>query len=97
MNGDYPNQELKWHHRFSWQGGCDNLLQHMADFRWSRSHENVTKLNTIDEMTNTSKENHIIVLPEEARMTEAIEAYILKSYRLFHGWCARTIFIHNEG
>ena len=47
-------------------------------------------------MTNTSKENHIIVLPEEARMTEAIEAYILKSYRLFHGWWARTIFIHNE-
>ena len=46
----------------------------MTDFRWSRSHENVTKLNTIDEMTNTSKENHIIVLPEEARMTEAIEA-----------------------
>ena len=86
MNGDYPNQELKWHHRFSWQGGCDNLLQHMADFRSSRSHENVTKLNTIDEITNTGKENHIIVLPEQARMTEAIEAYILKSYRLFHGW-----------
>ena len=69
----------------------------MADFRWSRSHENVTKLNTIDEITNTAEENHIIVLPEQARMTEAIEAYILKSYRLFHGWCARTIFIHNEG
>ena len=47
----------------------------MADLKWSRRHENVNQFNTIDQIINTVKENYIM-LPEEAKMTEAIEAYI---------------------
>lgn len=60
------------------QGDYDDLLKHIADLRWSRRYENVTQLDTVDEITYIGKENHIIVLPEEAKMT-AIEAFILKS------------------
>lgn len=30
------------------QGGCDDLLKHMADLKWSRRLENVNQFNTID-------------------------------------------------
>ena len=30
------------------QGGCDNLLQYMADIKWTRCHENITKIKTAD-------------------------------------------------
>ena len=29
------------------RGGCDNLLKHMCDLKWSRRHENVQKLDDL--------------------------------------------------
>ena len=57
------------------QGGCDDLLKHMTDIKWTRRHENITKLNNINEIYRLDAENNIIILPEEAKMTEAINVY----------------------
>ena len=57
------------------QGGCDDLLKYMTDIKWTRRHENVTKLNNINEIYSLDKENNIIILPEEAKMREAINLY----------------------
>ena len=57
------------------QGGCDDLLKHMSDLKWTRRHENVTKIESVDEITNLTKENHIVVLPESVKMKEAINMY----------------------
>ena len=57
------------------QGGCDNLLKYMSDLKWTRRHENVTKIESIAEICCLNKENHIIVLPESAKMNDAIELY----------------------
>ena len=58
------------------QGGANNLLKYMTDLKWTRRHENVCKLKNIEELTFMKRKNKIIVLPEEARMTDAIQAYI---------------------
>ena len=47
------------------QGGCDDLLKHMSDLKWTRRHENVTKIESIADISNFDKENHIVVLPEK--------------------------------
>ena len=57
------------------QGGCDNLLKHMSDLKWTRRHENVTKIESIDEISCLDKENHIVVLPEKTKMKEAVDLY----------------------
>ena len=57
------------------QGGCDDLLKHMSDRKWTRRHENITKLNNINEIYSLDKENNIIILPEESKMREAINLY----------------------
>ena len=57
------------------QGGCDNLLKHMFDLKWTRRHEKVTKLQSISEIYDMNKENHIIILPESVKMKDAIELY----------------------
>ena len=57
------------------QGGCDNLLKYMSDIKWTRRHENITKLNNINEIYSLDAENNIIILPEEAKMRDAINSY----------------------
>ena len=57
------------------QGGCDDLLKHMSDLKWTRRHENVTKIESIDEITNFVKENHIVILPERCKMKDAVDVY----------------------
>ena len=57
------------------QGGCDNLLKYMCDLKWSRRHENVTKIESVEEICSLDKENHIVVIPEKTKMTEAINIY----------------------
>ena len=61
------------------QGGCDNLLKHMSDLKWTRRHEHVHKIEKLNDMYDLDKENNIIILPEEVKMTEAIDTYINKS------------------
>ena len=57
------------------QGGCDDLLKHMSDLKWTRRHENVTKIESIADISNFDKENHIVVLPEKTKMKEAVDLY----------------------
>ena len=61
------------------QGGCDNLLKHMSDLKWSRRHENIYRVEKLNDLYDIDKENNIIILPEEVKMTQAIDTYILKS------------------
>ena len=58
------------------QGGCDNLLKHMADIKWTRRHENINKIKSMEELVNLNKENNIIILPEGAKMNTAIDTYV---------------------
>jgi len=57
------------------QGGCDDLLKHMSDLKWTRRHENVTKIESVEEICNFDKENHIVVLPENTKMKDAVDLY----------------------
>ena len=58
------------------QGGADNLLKYMTDMKWTRRHEHVHKIDNIDQLINFDKENNIIILPENVKMTQAIHTYI---------------------
>ena len=58
------------------QGGCDDLLKHMTELKWTRRHENIVKIGTIHEITNIKRENNIIILPKDVKMKEAIEMYV---------------------
>lgn len=57
------------------QGGCDNLLKHMADLKWTKRHDNIMKLKSVDDMSEIKNENHIVILPEEIKMNRAIDFY----------------------
>jgi len=48
----------------------------MSDLKWSRRHEHITLLNSLEEEEELDKENHIIVLPEDTKIQEAINQYI---------------------
>ena len=58
------------------QGGCDNLLKYMTEMKWSRNHEFVHKLDKFDDIYELDKKDNIIVLPEDVKMMQAIDAYI---------------------
>ena len=47
----------------------------MFDLKWTRRHENITKIGSVEEIPNFDKENHIVILPEEAKMKSAIDIY----------------------
>ena len=64
------------------QGGCDSLLKHMTELKWSQRHELVHRVERLDDLVCLDKENNIIVLPEEAKMTQAIDIYI-NEYKLY--------------
>lgn len=65
----------------------------MTNLEWTRRHENITKIESIDELVNLAKENNIIILPEEIKMKTAIDAYINKSnlYVEYLHWNNNTI------
>ena len=48
----------------------------MSDLKWTLRHEHITLLNSLEEEEELDKENHIIVLPENTKIQEAIELYI---------------------
>ena len=57
------------------QGGCDYLLKYMTDLKWTRRHENVTKLKSVVEINGFDKENHIVIAPEDVKMNTAIDIH----------------------
>lgn len=61
------------------QGGCNYLLKHMVEFKWDTRHENITKLNNIDEIQSINEDNKIIILPKDIKMSSAISVYTKKS------------------
>ena len=61
------------------RGGCSDLLKHMFELKWKRRYETVMKIKTKDDIINLEKENHIIVLPEDMKTTEAINTYMLNN------------------
>ena len=76
----YPitNEKLKIIASKANQGGCNDLLKHMSDLKWTRRHDNVTKIKSVDDICSLDKENHIVVLPENTMMKEAIDLYSRK-------------------
>ena len=74
------------------QGGCDNLLKYMADIKWTRRHENITKIKNVDELVNLRKENNIVILPEDMRMNTPIDTYVNTS-----GYYVEYIHWNNNG
>ena len=73
----YPitNEKLKILASKANQGGCNDLLKHMCDLKWTRRHDNVTKIKSVNDVCNFDKENHIVVLPEGVKMNDAISLY----------------------
>ncbi len=61
------------------QGGCKYLLKYMAEFKWNSRHENINKLNNIDEIQSINEEDKIFILPQDIKMTIAIDLYTKKS------------------
>ena len=57
-------------------GGANNLLKYMTEMKWTRRHENVYELRDLEEVTFANKENSILILPEEVKMTDAIKKYM---------------------
>ena len=57
------------------QGRCDYLLKYMTDLKWTRRHENVTKIKSFVEINGFDKEDHIVILPEDVKMNNAIDIY----------------------
>ena len=58
------------------QGGCDDLMKHMSELKWSRRHENIDKIETVHEISDMKRENNVIILPKGVKMKEAIEMYV---------------------
>ena len=60
------------------QGVCNDLLKYMSDSKWSGRHENIFRLKDLNYVFSLEKENHIIIIPEYFKMSQAIDAYINK-------------------
>lgn len=58
-----------------------DLFKHMIDLKWSKSHDKVKKLKNSDDIALFGGENHVLILPKEMKIQEAIETYIIsKNY-----------------
>ena len=64
----------------------------MADIKWTRLHENITKIKNVDELVDLDKENNIVILPEDMRMNTAIDTYVNPS-----GYYVEYIHWNNNG
>ena len=61
------------------QGGCNDLWKYKSDLKWTGQHENFFRLKDVNDIFSLEKENHIIILPEDVKMSQAIDAYINKT------------------
>ena len=61
------------------QGDCNDLLKYMSESKWIGRHENIFRLKDRNYVFSLEKENHIIILPEDVKMSQAIDAYINKT------------------
>ena len=85
----YPitDEQLKLTAAKANQGGCNDLLKYMTEMKWSRNHEFVHKLDKFDDFYELDKKDNIIVLPEDVKMMQAIDAYI-------HSTCYYVEYLH---
>ena len=51
----------------------------MSDLKWTGRHENFFRLKDVNEIFSLEKENHIIIFPEDVKMSQGIDAYINKT------------------
>ena len=51
----------------------------MSDLKWTGRHENFFRLKDVNDIFSLEKENHIIIFPEDVKMSQAIDAYINKT------------------
>ena len=51
----------------------------MSDLKWTGRHENFSRLKDVNDIFSLEKENHIIILPEDVKMSQAMDAYINKT------------------
>ena len=51
----------------------------MNDLKWTRRHENDLNVENVDDIGKLKKVNHIIVLPKDPKIKEAINTYIESS------------------
>ena len=81
------NEKLKLIAAKYGQGGCDNLLKHLSEMKWTRRHDNIIKIDNKDDSFK-ERENNIIILPEDMKMNEAINLYSEKEgfYVEFMHW-----------
>ena len=56
------------------QGGCQDLLKHLSELKWSRQHENIVKLTDKNQLFS-ERSNTIVILPKDMKMTEAMNLY----------------------
>ena len=57
----------------------NDLLKHMADYKWSKRHFDVHRVDKQEDLENINEENKIIILPEEVRMSDMMEIYNSKN------------------
>ena len=48
-------------------------------YTWTRRHENVTNLKSVNDIEKLQKKNNNVGLSEEVRMTDAVSDYVKKS------------------
>ena len=58
------------------EGGVDNLWKHMSELKWTRRHEHITVLNSLEEEEELDKEIHIVVLPQDTKIEHAMDQFI---------------------
>ena len=51
----------------------------MFDLKWTGRHENFFRLKGVNDIFSLERENHIIILPEDVKMSQTIDAYINKT------------------
>ena len=59
-------------------GNCTDLWKYMSEIKWTRRHDQIEVLESIDNIDSKSKDQ-IIVLPEDMKLEEVIDAYMIKS------------------
>ena len=58
------------------QGDCNDLLKYMSESKWIGRHENIFRLKDRNYIFSLEKENHIIILPEDVKMSQAIDVFM---------------------
>lgn len=61
----------------AYKGGCDNLLKHIVEVRWSKRHDKIKKLKDSDDIALFKKNSHVLILPENYKIQEAIKTYTI--------------------